>query len=117
VLAYLLLRLPQVNRSKYAFGTKVAKVFHGTRHEGELLGYDAREDFYWILYSDDDFEDLDYTEMYQAVQEHGQEVKAMVWCSKSSSPAATVFRLIRKCVLALHMAGSSCPSRASSRQN
>jgi hypothetical protein len=107
VLAYLLLRLLQVNRCKYPFGTKVAKFFDGTRYEGELLGYDAKEDYYWILYSDDDFEDLDYAEMYQAVQEHGQEVQAMGCCSKSSCPAATVFRLIRKCVLALHMAGTT----------
>jgi hypothetical protein len=107
VLAYLLLRLLQVNRSKYPFGTKVAKFFHGTRYEGELLGYDAKEDYYWILYSDGDSDELDYAEMYQAVQEHGQEVKAMVWCLRSSCPAATLLRLIRKCVLALHIAGST----------
>jgi hypothetical protein len=85
----------------------VAKFLDRTRYEGELLVYDAKEGNYWILYSDDDFEDLDYAEMYQAVQEHGQEVKTMVWCSKPSCPAATVFRLIRKCVLALRMAGTS----------
>jgi hypothetical protein len=75
VLAYLLLRLLQVNRSKYSFGTKMAKFFHGTRYEGELLGYDAKEDYHWILYSDGDYEDLNYAEMYQAVQEHGQEAR------------------------------------------
>jgi hypothetical protein len=101
VLAYLLLRLLQVNRSKYPFGTKVAKFFHGTKYEGELLGFDAKEDYYWILYSDGDSEDLNYAEMYKAVQEQGQEVKAMVWCSISSCPAATVFQLIRNCILAL----------------
>jgi hypothetical protein len=107
VLAYLLLRLLQVNRSKYPFGTKVAKFFHGTRYEGELLGYDAKEDYFWILYSDGDSNELDYAEMYQAVQEHGQEVKAVVRCSISSCPAATVFRLICNCILALHIAGST----------
>jgi hypothetical protein len=54
------------------------------------------------MYSDGDSDELDYAEMYQAVQERGREVKVVVWCSISSCPAATVFRLIRQCVLALH---------------
>jgi hypothetical protein len=66
------------SRSKYPLGTKVAKHFHGQRYEGELLGYDALEDYYWILYDDGDSEQLDCAEMYQAVQEYDQEVNAML---------------------------------------
>jgi hypothetical protein len=58
--------------SKYPLGTKVAKHFHGEEFEGEMRGYDAQKDYYFILYKDEDSEELDCVEMDQAVQQQLQ---------------------------------------------
>jgi hypothetical protein len=58
--------------SKYPLGTKVAKRFDEEEFEGEMRGYDAQNDYYFILYKDKDFEQLDCVEMDQAVQQHLQ---------------------------------------------
>jgi hypothetical protein len=67
----------QISKSKYPLGTKVAKQFHEGKFEGELRGYNAQEDFYFIMYKDGDSEDLDCVEMDQAVQEHPHQVLVM----------------------------------------
>jgi hypothetical protein len=58
--------------SKYPLGTKVAKHFDKGKFEGEMRGYDAQNDYYFILYKDEDSEELDCVEMDQAVQQQLQ---------------------------------------------
>jgi hypothetical protein len=97
----------QISMSKYPLGTKVAKQFHEGKFEGELRGYNAQEDFYFILYKDGDSEDLDCVEMDQAVQEHLQQVLAMLCHLR----LATVG--LRDVVAVLCLTGSSWSIRAS----
>jgi Lamin-B receptor of TUDOR domain len=51
--------LNTVGRSKYSLGWLVAKRFHGSKFERELLGYDATEEYYLIFYKDGDCDELE----------------------------------------------------------
>jgi hypothetical protein len=97
----------QISKSKYPLGTKVAKQFHEGKFEGELRGYNAQEDFYFILYKHGDSEDLDCVEMDQAVQEHPHQVLAM------SFQLHLVTVGLRGAVAVLYSTGSSWSIRAS----
>jgi hypothetical protein len=97
----------QISKSKYSLGTKVARRFDGKMHEGEVCGYDAQESYYFIWYNDDDFEEPDCEEMAEAVQEHLQQVIAML----SQVRLATVG--LRGAVAVLYSTGSSWSIRAS----
>jgi hypothetical protein len=58
--------------SLFPVGTKVAKQFDGADgelvwFEGEVQRYDKQDDIYWILYGDGDSEDMDASEVRDAV--------------------------------------------------
>ena len=61
--------------SLFSIGTKVAKQFDGADgelvwFEGEVQRYDKQDDLYWILYGDGDSEDMDASEVRDAVDSY-----------------------------------------------
>jgi Lamin-B receptor of TUDOR domain len=54
----------------YPIGTTVAKQFDAIWFEGVVQRYDDEDGLYWVLYSDGDSEDLDETEIRDAVHNY-----------------------------------------------